>query len=143
MTAGSRCVFCEIVAGREPASVVYEDDVVLAFMDIQPINPGAVVVVPSRHVATLAELDDETGARLFNVAVRLQRAIRESGVRCEGVNVFLSDGESAGQDVFHTHLLVVPRFAGDTLRITCDWPEPRPRDELDRVASAIRDALTP
>jgi histidine triad (HIT) family protein len=91
-------------------------------------------------VTSLADLDDEVGAHLFNVAVHVQRAIRESGVRCEGINVFLSDGESAGQDIFHTHLLVVPRFAGDSLRITCDWPEPRPRDELDRIAAAIRDA---
>jgi histidine triad (HIT) family protein len=136
----NRCVFCEIVAGPEPASVVYEDDAVVAFMDIQPINPGAVVVVPRRHLPSLGDLDEDLGARLFNVAARLQRSIRECGVRCEGINLFLSDGESAGQDVFHTHLLVVPRFAGDTLRITCAWPEPRPRSELDRAAAAIRQA---
>ena len=134
------CVFCKIVAGREPASLVYEDDATVAFMDIQPINPGAVVVVPRRHLSSLGDLDEDLGGRLFNTAARLQRSIRECGVRCEGINLFLSDGASAGQDVFHTHLLVVPRFAGDTLRITCDWPEPRPRDELDQVAAAIRQA---
>jgi histidine triad (HIT) family protein len=134
------CVFCEIVAGRSPASVVYQDDAVVAFMDIQPINPGAVVVVPRRHLPSLGDLDEDSGARLFNVAVLLQRSIRECGVRCEGINLFLSDGESAGQEVFHSHLLVVPRFAGDSLRITCDWPEPRPREELDRAAAAIREA---
>jgi diadenosine tetraphosphate (Ap4A) HIT family hydrolase len=133
-------VFCEIAAGREPASFVHEDDDVIAFMDIQPINPGAVVVTPRRHVPSLAELDETTGGRLFDVAVRLQLAVRRCGVRCEGINLFLSDGESAGQDVFHTHLLVVPRFAGDTLRITCEWPEPRPRRELDAVAASIRQA---
>lgn len=135
------CVFCGIVAGHEPASIVYEDDTVIGFMDIQPINPGAMVVSTRRHVSSLAELEDGEGARLLNVAVRLQQAVRRSDVACEGINLFLSDGESAGQDVFHTHLLVVPRFAGDTLRITCEWPEPRPRGELDERAAAIRDEL--
>ena len=135
------CVFCEIAAGREPASLVYEDDTVIGFMDIQPINPGAMVVSTREHVPSLAGLDDGQAARLFGVALRLQQAVRGSGVACEGINLFLSDGESAGQEVFHTHLLVVPRFASDTLRITCEWPEPRPRGELDRLAASIRDAL--
>jgi len=111
-------------------------------MDIQPINPGAVVVTTRQHVPTLSELDDRLGARLFAAAVHLQHAIRRSGLRCEGVNLFLSDGASAGQDVFHTHLLVVPRFEGDTLRISCEWPDPRPRDELDAAAAAIRAAAS-
>src|SRR5262245_39221565 len=109
-------------------------------MDIQPVNPGGLVVVPRRHVVALSDLDSGLDARLFALSVDLQRALRSSGLRCEGVNLFLSDGESAGQDVFHTHLLVVPRFAGDTLQITCEWPEPRPREELDRHAAAIREA---
>ena len=137
-----KCVFCEIAAGREPASFVHEDDAVIGFMDIQPINPGAVVVTTRRHVPTLSELDDRLGARLFAAAVHLQDAIRRSGLRCEGVNLFLSDGASAGQDVFHTHVLVVPRFEGDTLRISCEWPDPRPRDELDAAAAAIRAAFS-
>ena len=138
MRTRGRCAFCDIVSGEEPASFVYGDDVVVAFMDVQPVNPGHVLVVPRSHLASLADLDDLTGARLFNVALRLERAIRDSGVRCEGINLFLADGESAGQEVLHAHLHVVPRFAGDSFRITCDRPEPRRRDDLDRVAAAIR-----
>jgi len=136
-----RCVFCAIAAGRAPASVVHDDEGVLAFMDLQPVNPGGIVVIPRCHVGSLAELEPGLGGRMFAVAVGLAGALRASGLRCEGVNLMLSDGECAGQDVFHSHLLVVPRFDGDTLEITCDWPEPRPRAELDARAAAIRRAI--
>jgi diadenosine tetraphosphate (Ap4A) HIT family hydrolase len=96
-----RCVFCEILTGRSPSSVVFEDDVCCALMDIQPVNPGHVLVIPNRHAASLAELDPESGAHMFKVAQRVARALKESGLRCEGVNFFLADGEAAGQDVFH------------------------------------------
>jgi histidine triad (HIT) family protein len=131
------CVFCEIVAGRAPASVVAEDDLALCFLDIQPINPGHVLVVPKTHAASLDELDEEIGGHLFKVAMRVQAAIRDSGVRCEGVNVFVADGESAGQDVFHVHLHVFPRFPGDGLTITYDWSHTPTRSELDEVAAAL------
>jgi diadenosine tetraphosphate (Ap4A) HIT family hydrolase len=134
------CVFCAIAAGHEPASFVHEDDTVIAFMDHQPMNPGGVVVTSREHVPSLSDLPEALGARMFAVAARIQRSVRESGVRCEGINLFLADGECAGQDVFHVHLLVVPRFGGDSVTITCDWPEIRPRDELDRGADAIRQA---
>jgi histidine triad (HIT) family protein len=131
------CVFCEILAGRAPASVVVEDPVATCFLDIQPINPGHVLVVPKQHVASLAELDEEVGGHLFKLALRVQAAIRGSGVHCEGVNLFVADGESAGQDVFHVHLHVFPRYEGDALKITNDWSSQPTRDELDDVAAAI------
>ena len=135
----SDCVFCEILAGRLERSLCYEDDVAVGLMDIRPMNPGHVLVMPREHIESLGDLDDETGGRLFTVARRISTAIRRSGVRCEGVNLFLADGEAAGQDVFHVHLHVVPRFESDGVRIECDWPPPPSREELDTVASRIRD----
>ncbi len=136
------CVFCGIVAGQEPASLVFRDDLVTAFMDIQPVNPGHVLVVPNRHLASLAELDGDTGAHLFGVAQRLAQAVRRSGVRCEGIDLFLADGEAAGQDVFHVHLHVIPRFAGDGFgfRFGPTYTQRPPRSELDRIAQQIRTA---
>jgi hypothetical protein len=71
------CIFCAIASGTAPASIVYADDIVLVFMDKGAINTGHLLIVPRRHVASLSDLDDETGARLFNVAARMGRAIRD------------------------------------------------------------------
>jgi histidine triad (HIT) family protein len=133
------CVFCGIVAAIEPASVVYDDAEVLAFLDTGPINPGHLLVVPKRHASFLADLDEATGARMFQVAMRLAGALRASGLRCEGINLFLADGEAAGQEVFHVHLHVFPRFVGDGFRIEEDLPEPPTRIELDAIAARFRD----
>ena len=133
----SECVFCSLVAGDAEASVVYADDRLLAFMDLHPVNPGHVLLVPKEHATSMAEVDEDTGAHAFRVAMRMQQAIRASGVRCEGINLFVADGEAAFQDVFHFHVHVIPRFEGDPFKILADWDE-APRSELDRVATDIR-----
>src|SRR5262245_31180603 len=104
------CVFCEIMRGKHDASIVYEDEDVVAFLDTTPVNPGHTLVVPRRHAANLSELDPEDGAKVFKVAMRMAAAIRGSGVRCEGINFRINDGVAAGQRVFHVHLHVMPRF---------------------------------
>jgi histidine triad (HIT) family protein len=134
------CIFCTIIAGTAPASIAYADDIVLAFMDRGAINAGHLLVVPRRHVASLGDLDDETGAHLFNVAARMARAIRRSPLKCEGINLFLSDGEAAFQEVFHVHLHVVPRFKGDGFRIGVARSARPSRDELDATVALIRAA---
>jgi diadenosine tetraphosphate (Ap4A) HIT family hydrolase len=134
------CRFCEIAAGRAPASLVCADPQVLAFLDVRPVNPGHLVVVPRPHVATLAELDPDVGATLFRVAQRLAIALRRSGLRCDGVNLLLADGPAAGQEVEHLHLHVIPRRVEDGFRITAEWGTPD-RAALDRTASAIAAAL--
>ena len=134
------CVFCEIVAGRIESSVVHDDDRVLAFMDLNPISPGHLLVIPKQHGAALADVDPDDGARLFRVGQSLAGAVRRTGLRAEGVNLFLADGEAAGQEVFHTHLHVLPRFAGDGFRLQVTRGSPS-RDELDEVAGRIRAAL--
>ena len=134
------CVFCEIVAGRIESSVVHDDDRVLAFMDLNPISPGHLLVIPKQHGAALADVDPDDGARLFRVGQSLAGAVRRTGLRAEGVNLFLADGEAAGQEVFHTHLHVLPRFDGDGFRLQVMSGTPS-RGELDEVAGAIRAAL--
>ncbi len=135
----SECVFCDLVAGTAESSIAYEDETLVAFMDLNPVNPGHVLLVPRRHATFMADLDEETGAHVFKTAMRLQQAIRSSGVRCEGINLFVADGEAAFQDVFHFHLHVIPRFEGDPFKIDADWKE-APRKDLDRIASDIRGA---
>ena len=137
------CVFCDILAGKLPSSVVFQDDVCYAFMDICPVNPGHVLVVPVDHAPSLAELDGGAGAHMFQVAQRIVGALRRSGLRCEGVNLFLADGEAAGQEVFHVHLHVIPRYTGDGFgfRFGPEYGRRPARAELDATAGKIQSAL--
>jgi histidine triad (HIT) family protein len=138
-----KTIFAKIIQGKVPASFVYQDEKVSAFMDIQPINPGHVLVIPNQEVASLTDLDEETGAHLFRVGHRIAKALRKSGLKCEGVNLFLADGQAAKQDVFHVHLHVFPRFRGDGFRwqFGQNYSNLPKREELERTAEAIKSAL--
>lgn len=148
----SECVFCKVVSGVLPSSMVYRDDLCCAFMDVQPVNPGHVLVVPIEHSAFLSELNPATGGHMFAVAQRLAAALYLAtaagdslGLRCQGVNLVLSDGPVAGQEIWHAHLHVIPRFEGDGcgFRFGPGYARRQPpqRDELDRTAGEIRAAL--
>ncbi|WP_433513237.1 HIT family protein [Nonomuraea sp. CA-143628] len=134
------CIFCEIIAGRAEASVVYDDDNVVAILDHKPATVGHVLVIPRVHMAGLADTDDAIGAAIWRTARHVSVALRASGLRCDGVRLSLADGEAAGQDVFHLHLHVVPRYPGDGVVVTADWKK-RSREFLDQDAALIRDAL--
>ena len=136
----SDCIFCRILAGELPGSFVYRDDRCAAFMDIQPVNIGHVLIVPVRHAPYLADLDANTAADLMRIAHATAAALRTSGLPCEGVNFFLADGEAAMQEVFHVHLHVFPRFAGDGfgLKFSPEYYTRRPaRAQLDHVAAKL------
>jgi diadenosine tetraphosphate (Ap4A) HIT family hydrolase len=136
------CVFCAIVAGRSEASMVYEDETVVAFMDLEPVTRGHLLVVPRTHAVGLEDLDGATSTRVWSVGHDLARALRRSDLRCEGINVLLCDGEAAFQTVFHFHLHVIPRYQGDGWHLVPDTTR-RERSLLDSDARAIRDALAP
>jgi histidine triad (HIT) family protein len=135
-----RCFFCDIVAGEAEASVAYADDRAIAFMDLGAVTPGHVLVVPRLHAAGLEDLDEDTSTHVWRIGHRIARALRRSGLRCEGVNVFLADGEAAFQEIFHLHLHVFPRFRGDSFRIDADWAT-RARHLLDEEARCVRGGL--
>ncbi|NAS25349.1 HIT domain-containing protein [Herbidospora sp. NEAU-GS84] len=134
------CVFCAIVRGEAEASVPYADDQVMAIMDIAPVTPGHLLVIPRVHAVGLDDLDEDTGAHIWRIGHRMARALRRSGLRCDGVNVFLADGAAAFQEIFHVHLHVFPRYEGDGFRIEATWAT-RERSLLDREAQAIRAVL--
>jgi histidine triad (HIT) family protein len=139
-SAQTSCVFCEIIAGRAESSLVYEDEHVIAFMDIGPLTQGHLLVVPRSHADYLEDLDEDLGARLFRAGHRLARALRRSGLPCDGVNLFLADGEDAFQEVFHVHLHVLPRTPGDGFRIKAARHRPG-RKELDLAAAKVRHSI--
>jgi histidine triad (HIT) family protein len=137
------CVFCKIVSGEFESSRIYEDDTILAFMTIQPVNPGHVLVIPKKHVELISGLDDETAGKMFIIAGKINTAIRKSGIKTEAINYFLADGKSAGQEVFHTHLHIFPRFNEDGfgLRFAPGFKEIKARKLLNEAADKIRKAL--
>ncbi|MFD9195771.1 HIT family protein [Streptomyces phaeochromogenes] len=138
--APSPCIFCAIARGQADASIVHEDESVIAFMDLQPVTPGHLLVIPKAHAVGLEDLQEDVGVQVWKVAHQLGRALRRSGLRCEDVNLFLADGEAAFQEVFHVHLHVFPRFKGDPFRIDADW-RVQERDQLDMTAAAVRGGL--
>jgi histidine triad (HIT) family protein len=135
MAADPDCLFCKIVAGEIPATRIYEDDRTIAFMDINPATRGHVLVVPREHARDLMEIGPKD---LSAVAKAAQKVAKMMGERLgsDGVNLLNSCGRAAWQTVFHFHMHVIPRYAGDPLRLP--WtPEPGDRDEIAEAARAL------
>jgi len=137
------CVFCGIVAGAATASAVYEDERVVAFLDLFPVHEGHLLVVPRDHVVDLATCSPDLAGHLFSVAGRLGPGVVRA-VEGAGFNVWTANGRAAGQEVFHLHLHVLPRFTNDRfgLRFPKSYPQKATRAELERVASRIRQELS-
>jgi len=111
-------------------------------MDIQPVNPGHLLVVPRRHGPLMQDFDESTAAHVWLVAMRMGEALRSSGVRCEGINLLVPDGEAAFQDIPHFHVHVIPRYIGDGFGLTFPpgYENMPARAELDVIAQHVRAA---
>lgn len=133
------CVFCKIIAGELPSSKVYEDDEVVAFLDIHPVRPGHTLLVPKKHCKDFLDCDPEVGAHLMEAAQKVARAV-VAGTRAEGFNLGVNNGRAAGQIIFHLHLHVIPRSEGDGLRL---WGQQEYKEgEMESVAERIRNAAS-
>jgi histidine triad (HIT) family protein len=131
------CIFCKIVAGELPGTIVAEDDRTVAFMDISPATRGHALVVPRRHAPDLGAIDANDLAAVAAAAQRLAIRARER-LGADGVNLMNSWGSDAWQTVFHFHLHVIPRYAGDPLKLP--WkPEPGDEAEIASAADALRE----
>ncbi|BES81914.1 HIT family protein [Pyrodictium abyssi] len=130
------CIFCEIVRGELPSVNIYEDDKVVAFLDIYPINPGHTLVVPKRHAEQLDQLTDEEAAALINAVKKLAPRIVKA-VKAHGYNVVANNGKAAGQIIFHVHFHIVPRFEGDNCKFDCSRSKPS-MEELREIGEQIR-----
>lgn len=135
----NNCIFCKIIKGEIPSTIVYETKEVLVFMDIQPVNKGHVLIVPKKHAQLVSELDDIYIQNLMIIGKKVSKAIRQSKIPCEGINFYIADGEAAGQEVPHVHLHLIPRFKNDGFRLV--FPEGyghKPeRRELEVIAEKI------
>lgn len=133
------CIFCRIIKGEIPGTRVYEDDDVLAFLDINPIAPGHTLVIPKGHYETLVDIPDGVGAKIFPVLSRVGKAVM-AALKADGFNCLQNNFAAAGQIVFHSHWHVIPRFEGDGL---AQWPHQAnvDADAMRKIAEAIHTAL--
>ncbi len=130
------CIFCKIVAGELPATIVDEDERTIAFMDINPATRGHALVVPRHHAPDLLSIDAEELAAVAGAAQRLASRAKER-LKADGINVINSCGAAAWQTVFHFHLHVIPRYQGDPMRLP--WlPTPGDSAEIAAAAAALK-----
>jgi len=131
-----KCIFCKIVRKEAPASNVYEDDHVLAFMDIRPVCEGHILIIPKHHYVDIFDTPEELLAATYKVTKRIAVAVKKA-TKADGVSIVQQNGKAAGQDIFHLHVHVIPRFEGKKM--------PRfeelavvDREMLEKVAEKIR-----
>jgi histidine triad (HIT) family protein len=133
------CIFCKIVKGEAPASIVYEDEVTLAFMDLGHVNPGHTIVATKPHIETIYSLDDTLAAAVFRTATHLAQALKKA-MQPAGMTLLQANEKAGWQTVSHFHIHVLPRHLNDGAAIT--WPAKQPsREELEGYAAQVRAAL--
>ncbi len=136
MVDDPNCIFCKIVAGTIPSFRLYEDAMTVAFLDINPGNPGHALVIPKAHAANLYASDERDLAAVMATARKVATAI-EKTVKPDGLNLVQANGPGAMQSVFHFHLHILPRHTGDELKM--NWGlKPGDKAEIAALAEKIR-----
>ncbi len=133
------CLFCSISNKTLPSHIVYEDEEVIALLDIKPVNPGHVLVLPKKHFRNFLDLPEKIAAHLALVAQKISRAVKNA-TKSDGINISSNNEHAAGQLIFHTHLHIIPRFEGDGL-MHWDHNFYKSDSEMPRMAEKIRDSL--
>ncbi|MCL4500906.1 MAG: HIT family protein [Deltaproteobacteria bacterium] len=132
------CIFCRIVAGQLPAARVLETKNVLAFLDIAPVHYGHTLVIPKAHHQNLLDLPDELWQEIGQVCRRVAQAI-QSSLEAQGFNISMNNFPAAGQEVFHAHVHVIPRYVGDGLKL---FPqESYLTGDMEKTAEQLRQAI--
>ena len=117
----AECIFCQIIEGDAPASIVYQDELAMVILDLFPVREGHALVIPRQHATYVEELDDGVARHIFSLARRTILAQKAAGLEPDGHNLIINDGPAANQHVPHVHLHVVPRRKGDTLAVAATW----------------------
>jgi histidine triad (HIT) family protein len=131
-----KCVFCKIVRKEAASSIIYEDDQVLAFMDIRPVSEGHTLIIPKLHYVDIFDAPEDVLAETHKIAKRIAFAVKKA-TKADGISIVQQNGKAAGQDIFHLHVHVIPRFEGkkmprfDDLGLT-------DRETLDKIALDIK-----
>ena len=144
--ADRHCTFCDLINGAGEVSTCYEDSEAVAFMDVQPVNAGHVLVVSRRHYERFEDVPPELAMHLFRVVTKLVPAVKKVS-QAEGINIVVNSGQAAGQDEPHYHVHVIPRTHGDGFDVPLPFQgsEMPDRTLLDatavRIMTALRDPM--
>jgi histidine triad (HIT) family protein len=128
MNSDISCVFCGIVNGTIPAHKIYEDDETLAFLDISPVNKGHVLVIPKDHHENVYDMPAETWCRVMIMAQKVAIAVKNA-LDADGINISMNNESAAGQEIFHAHIHIIPRYNDDGLS---HWPHKKYDDEGEK-----------
>ena len=139
MTFDESCIFCKIAQRQAPASFIYEDKTVMAFLDIRPLNLGHTLVIPKTHYVDIFAIPKTVLSQVHTVAKTVSFAVKEA-TSADGISIIQQNGKAAGQDIFHLHVHVVPRFEGQKLPRFSDLVQVE-RATLDDIAGKIREKL--
>lgn len=131
------CVFCKIISGEFSCHRVYEDDLTLAFLDIHPVADGHILVVPKHHNGKLQELPIEVQRAVIETCAKMAEKVEKSDLGAQACNIYLNNGAEAGQDVFHTHFHIIPRKAGDHLKLGLSQMGKQSRLDLPNVLAKL------
>lgn len=135
----SDCIFCKIANGKIPSSTIYEDEMFRVILDLSPATKGHALILPKKHMANIFEMDEETAEKIFVLASRISKAMKEA-LNCDGLNIIQNNGEIAGQTVFHFHMHIIPRYNDDGQHI--NWvPGASEAAERDAIAQQIKIVL--
>ncbi len=135
------CTFCQIINRELPASIIHEDEKVIVIVDLYPVNEGHLLIIPKVHNSEMRAVNSETLQHAMQLAQQMNVALRKSNIPCDGVNLFVADGEAAGQEIFHFHLHVFPRFIGDGFGFRYDRArhfKKSQRIRMDEIAAELK-----
>lgn len=133
------CIFCKIVQKQATSSIIYEDEAVMVFLDIRPLNLGHTLIIPKAHFVDIFDIPPELMSRIHRVSKQIAFAVKKA-TKADGISIIQQNGKAAGQDIFHLHVHVIPRFEGQKLQSFSELREVD-RASLDEMAEKIKQQL--
>lgn len=134
------CIFCKIINGEIPCSKVYDDDMFIGFLDIRPIHKGHTLIVPKAHFENIFDTPADFASAVYPVIKKVAEAVKNA-TGCDAVNIVQNNGAEAGQEVFHSHLHIIPRYKDDGLKFAARHAEYEGFDEMNDMAARIRELI--
>ena len=139
MSFDASCIFCKIVKKQAPASIIYEDETVIVFLDKRPLNEGHTLVIPKKHYVDIFDIPENQLSQVHKVAKQVSLAVKKA-TKADGISIIQQNGKAAAQDIFHLHVHVVPRFEGQKLPSFSALREVE-RGKLEVMAKKIKQEL--
>ncbi|MDY6821451.1 MAG: HIT family protein [Deferribacterota bacterium] len=134
------CIFCKIINGELPSKKIYEDEHYIAILDIMPVNYGHTLLIPKTHFRNILDMPDEYSNSIYYKVKQLAKAIK-NGISCDGLNIIQNVESAGGQEVFHAHIHIVPRYKDDNFRLALQKKKYQDDAQMDRYAELIKNNL--